>query len=106
MAAQNLSFEGFSADMDPVQWKDYYRFYNHIELPERIGDKSYHRLFAGQSFLKYNFFESYLLGISIYPSFTVPFSNKTVPFKYSAKTEKGKQSKIKKINVLFFIIYI
>ena len=55
VAAQNLSFEGFSADMDPVQWRDYYRFYNHIELPERIGDKSYHRLFAGQSFLKYNF---------------------------------------------------
>lgn len=55
VAAQNLSFEGFSADMDPVQWKDYYRFYNHIELPERFGDKPFNRLFAGQSFLKYNF---------------------------------------------------
>ena len=32
VAAQNLSFEGFSADMDPVHWKDYYRFYNHIEF--------------------------------------------------------------------------
>ena len=55
VAAENLNFEGFGADMDPVQWKDYYRFYNHIELPERIGDIPYTRLFAGQSFLKYNF---------------------------------------------------
>jgi hypothetical protein len=55
VAAENLNFEGFGADMDPVQWKDYYRFYNHIELPERFGDKSYTQLFAGQSFLKYNF---------------------------------------------------
>lgn len=55
VAAQNLSFEGFAADMDPLQWKDYYRFYNHIESPERFGDKAFNRLFAGQSFLKYNF---------------------------------------------------
>lgn len=55
VAAQNLNFEGFAADMDPIQWKDYYRFYNHIELPERFGDKPFNRLSAGQSFLKYNF---------------------------------------------------
>ena len=55
VAAQNLSFEGFAVDMDPLQWKDYYRFYNHIELPERFGDKAFTRVFAGQSYLKYNF---------------------------------------------------
>lgn len=55
VAAQNLSFEGFSADMDPVQWKDYYRFYNHIELPERFSDQPYTKFFGGQSFLKYQF---------------------------------------------------
>ena len=55
VAAQNLSFEGFAVDMDPLQWKDYYRFYNHIELPERFGDKAFTRVLAGQSYLKYNF---------------------------------------------------
>lgn len=55
VAAQNLSFEGFSADMDPVQWKDYYRFYNHIELPERLSNQPYNKFFGGQSFLKYKF---------------------------------------------------
>jgi hypothetical protein len=55
VAAQNLSFEGFSADMDPIQWKDYYRFYNHIELPERFSDQPYTKFFGGQSFLKYQF---------------------------------------------------
>jgi Capsule assembly protein Wzi len=55
VAAQNLSFEGFSADMDPVQWKDYYRFYNHVELPERFSDQPYTKFFGGQSFLKYQF---------------------------------------------------
>ena len=55
VAAQNLSFEGFSADMDPLQWKDYYRFYNHIELPERFSNQPYNKFFGGQSFLKYKF---------------------------------------------------
>jgi hypothetical protein len=55
VAAQNLGFEGFSADMDPVQWKDYYRFYNHIELPERFSNQPYNKFFGGQSFLKYKF---------------------------------------------------
>lgn len=55
VAAQNLSFEGFSADMDPGQWKDYYRFYNHIELPERFSDQPYTKFFGGQSYLKYQF---------------------------------------------------
>ncbi|WP_371079147.1 hypothetical protein, partial [Salmonella enterica] len=55
IAAQNLAFEGFSADMDQVQWRDYYRFYNHIELPERFGEQAYRKLFTGQSYLQYQY---------------------------------------------------
>jgi len=53
VSAQNLPFEGFSADMDPVQWRDYYRFYNHIELPEQFGILPYRQFFTGQSYLQY-----------------------------------------------------
>ena len=55
IAAQNLAFEGFSADMDQVQWRDYYRFYNHIELPEKFGEQAYRKLFTGQSYLQYQY---------------------------------------------------
>ena len=54
VAAQNLNFEGFGADMDEIQWRDYYRFQNFIEQPEQFGKGQYTRLFVGQSFLKYN----------------------------------------------------
>jgi len=53
--AQNLNFEGFSENLDPVHWRDYYRFYNFIEQPEQFGKGQYTHLFLGQSFLKYNF---------------------------------------------------
>ncbi len=55
VAAQNLGFEGFSENLDPVHWRDYYRFYNFIEQPERFGTEQYSTFFFGQSFLKYNF---------------------------------------------------
>ncbi|NQW78775.1 MAG: hypothetical protein HQ449_05620, partial [Chitinophagaceae bacterium] len=55
VAAQNLNFEGFGADMDEIQWRDYYRFQNFIEQPAQFGKGQYTRLFFGQSFLKYNF---------------------------------------------------
>jgi hypothetical protein len=55
VAAQNLNFEGFSADMDDMQWRDYYRFQNFIEQPEQFCKGQYTRLVLGQSFLKYNF---------------------------------------------------
>ena len=54
IAAQNLNFEGFGEDMDPIQWRDYYRFQNFIEQPQQFGNGQYTRLFFGQSFLKYN----------------------------------------------------
>jgi Capsule assembly protein Wzi len=54
VAAQNLNFEGFGEDMDPIQWRDYYRLQNFIEQPQQFGNGQYRRLFVGQSFLKYN----------------------------------------------------
>ncbi len=53
--AQNKSFEGFDLAMDRTQWRDYYRFYNFIELPERMGNGQYSKLYGGQSFFKYSF---------------------------------------------------
>jgi hypothetical protein len=53
--AQNLNFEGFSENLDPVHGRDYYRFYNFIEQPEQFGKGQYTHLFLGQSFLKYKF---------------------------------------------------
>ena len=54
VVAQNLNYEGFNLAMDPKQWRDYYRFYNFIETPERMGTSKYEKLFGGQSFLKFN----------------------------------------------------
>lgn len=53
--AQNLDYEGFNIGMDKSQWRDYYRFYNFIEEPERMGTDKYNKLWWGQSFLKYHF---------------------------------------------------
>jgi hypothetical protein len=52
--AQNLNYDGFDLSMDPKQWREYYRFYNFIETPERMGTVQYSKLFGGQSFLKFN----------------------------------------------------
>jgi hypothetical protein len=53
--AENQAFDGFDLAMDPKQWKDYYRFYNFIEAPERMGTTQYTKLFGGQSYLQYSF---------------------------------------------------
>ncbi|MEN9698032.1 MAG: hypothetical protein RLZ56_1453 [Bacteroidota bacterium] len=53
VAAQNLAYTGFSESMDQVHWRDYYRFYNFIETPERMGQVQYNHLFLGQSFVKF-----------------------------------------------------
>lgn len=53
--AQNSSFQSFpSAHTDSV-WKAYYTFLNHTDLPERMGDGRYTRLFPGQSSIRLNF---------------------------------------------------
>ena len=53
--AQNLPYEGFNEGQDKVHWRDYYRFYNFIELPERMGNAQYSQFFWGQSFIKFNY---------------------------------------------------
>lgn len=53
--AQNQNFEEFPLDMDQIHWKDYYRFYNLIELPNRMGAKQYSQFLLGQSFLKLHY---------------------------------------------------
>jgi hypothetical protein len=53
--AQNLVYEGFSERQELVHWKDYYRFYNFIEEPERMGNGQYTKFLGGQSFFKYHY---------------------------------------------------
>ena len=55
VTAQNQKFDAFPAGADPVLWRDYYRFYNFIELPERMGENPYNKLLFGQSFLKLHY---------------------------------------------------
>ena len=52
--AENPYFETLSTDMDNIIWNNYYRFYNSIELPVRMGDKPYQVVKLGQSFVKYH----------------------------------------------------
>ena len=55
--APNPAYEGYPVDGYPVVWRDYYQFYNNIDLPERIGGTEYAKLFLGQSNVKFNFKE-------------------------------------------------
>ncbi len=55
--ARNPAYEGYPEDGYPVVWRDYYQFYNNIDLPERIGGGEYAKLFLGQSSVKYNYKE-------------------------------------------------
>ena len=63
--AQNKIFDGLSVqvDNDPVLIRDYYRFYNYIELPERMGNNPYNKLSWGQSFLKLHY-KKWQVGVS------------------------------------------
>jgi hypothetical protein len=61
--AQNQLFDGLPLDADEVLWRDYYRFYNFIELPERMGDKPYNKSAWGQSFIKLHY-KNWQVGIS------------------------------------------
>jgi len=50
--AYPCNYAGFPEDHDQSQWRDYYRWYNNIELPERISNTSYNKLKPGQSFIR------------------------------------------------------
>lgn len=51
--AKNPYFETLSTDMDNVLWKSYFRFYNSIELPARMGETPYQKVRFGQSYIEY-----------------------------------------------------
>jgi hypothetical protein len=55
--AQNQLFDELTIEVDnnPVTIRDYYRFYNFIELPERMGNASYNKLSWGQSYIKLHY---------------------------------------------------
>ena len=61
--AANPRYEGYPQDGYPVVWRDYYQFYNNIDLPERNGSSRYMRIDPGQSSIKYNYKE-FSLGAS------------------------------------------
>lgn len=52
--AQNKDFETFPTEHYPVYWKQYYRWLNTADIPERFGSQAYNRIFAGQSSLRFN----------------------------------------------------
>ena len=63
VTAQNQYFDQFPLDLAQVHWKDYYRFYNFIELPQRMGENQYAKFLPGQSFIKFHY-KKLSLGVS------------------------------------------
>ncbi|MES2003063.1 MAG: capsule assembly Wzi family protein [Bacteroidota bacterium] len=51
--AQNTDFETFPTEHYDVYWAQYYRLLNTIDLPEKFGNGSYKKIFAGQSSIRY-----------------------------------------------------
>lgn len=61
--AANPSFDQFPQQLSTREWQAYYRFLNTSDVPERMGDGRYNKLFAGQSSIRYNF-KAYSVGVS------------------------------------------
>lgn len=61
--AQNPNFEEFPAWQNDTLWRDYYYILNRIDNPERFGNNSYKKLFAGQSSVRFNY-KKLSLGVS------------------------------------------
>ena len=61
--AQNNSFETFFSEYYDTTWSRNYQWLNRSDIPERFGDRSYKKVFGGQSSIRYNW-ESTSLGIS------------------------------------------
>lgn len=52
--AQNKAYQGFSEDHFDIIWSRRYIWYNHVDIPERYGVKTYKKLLPGQSSLRLN----------------------------------------------------
>lgn len=61
--ADNKPFDQFYAQLGTSVWTSYYRFLNTSDIPEKMGEGSYQKLFPGQSSLRYNF-KAFSAGIS------------------------------------------
>lgn len=61
--AKNRDFQGFYKEQTDQVWYEYSELYNFIDLPERFGDKPYHKLSWGQSSFRLTF-RSISLGLS------------------------------------------
>jgi len=53
--AENRNFEGFPDSHYPVIWARRYNTWNHIDLPERFGEKAYKKSLFGQSSIRLNY---------------------------------------------------
>jgi len=61
--AENRNFEGFADSHYDVIWARRYNTWNHIDLPERFGEKSYKKSLLGQSSIRLNW-KGLSLGVS------------------------------------------
>lgn len=52
--AQNPSFATFPVEHTDSIWKEYYTTLNWLDNPERMGDGTYSKVFAGQSSIRFN----------------------------------------------------
>ncbi len=53
--SENKSFDGFWDDHYPVIWRERYKLWNHIDMPERFGKIRHNRTTIGQSSIRLNF---------------------------------------------------
>ena len=64
--SENKNFEGFGEGPNghyPVIWASKYNFWNHIDIPERFGEKTFNKNLIGQSSIRLNY-KGLSLGIS------------------------------------------
>lgn len=52
--AANKNFEGFPLQLNERAWADRYQFWNTSDIPGQFGEGVYTKLFAGQSYIRYN----------------------------------------------------
>ena len=52
--SQNQKFETFFTQNFDTTWSRYYQWLNRSDLPEKFGDKTYVKIFGGQSSIRYN----------------------------------------------------
>ena len=61
--SQNKNFEGFWDNHYPEVWKQRYQLWNHIDMPERFGNREFNNIKLGQSSIRLNW-KKISIGIS------------------------------------------